>query len=41
MLSIKFFIKELRDMGSNTDWFSIFLMSAILNIILIFVLFYE
>jgi len=41
MLSIKFFIKELKDMGSNIDWFIIFLMSTILNIILIFILFYE
>lgn len=41
MLFIKFFMKELKDMGSNADWFFIFLMSAILNIILIFVLFYE
>jgi hypothetical protein len=41
MLFIKFFMKELKDMCSNTDWFFIFLMSAILNIILIFILFYE
>ena len=32
-------LKELKDMASNTDWFLIFLMSTILNIILIFILF--
>ena len=41
MIFIKFFIRELKDMGSNIDWFFIFLMSIILNIILISILIYE
>ena len=39
MLFIKFLMEELKNMGSNADWFLIFLMSTILNIILIFILF--